>query len=117
MPNGHIGFCAMLAEGGWGIVSAGLTEIDPSSDLSNLPHERLWDDSDIPRHAAGNKAEMTKVQKGIIKDVLRGENSREQNADWLPAYFQFSAKAYTERGGVGVVERWKAVQDLFVPAL
>ena len=41
MPNGHIGFCAMLAEGGWGIVSAGLTEIDPSSDLSNLPHERL----------------------------------------------------------------------------
>jgi dimethylamine/trimethylamine dehydrogenase len=52
MPNGHIGIRAMRAEGGWGIVSTGLTQIDPSSDLSNLPYERLWDDSDIPRHTA-----------------------------------------------------------------
>lgn len=52
MPNGHIGFRAMRAEGGWGIVSTGLTEIDPSSDLSNLPYERLWDEDDVRRHAA-----------------------------------------------------------------
>jgi dimethylamine/trimethylamine dehydrogenase len=51
MPNGHIGIRAMRAEGGWGIVSTGLCEIDPSSDLSNLPYEKLWDDTDIPRHA------------------------------------------------------------------
>jgi dimethylamine/trimethylamine dehydrogenase len=51
MPNGHIGIREMRAEGGWGIVSTGLCEIDPSSDLSNLPYEKLWDDSDIPRHA------------------------------------------------------------------
>lgn len=52
MPNGHIGFRAMRAEGGWGIVSTGLTEIDPSSDLANLPYERLWDEDDVRRHAA-----------------------------------------------------------------
>jgi dimethylamine/trimethylamine dehydrogenase len=51
MPNGHIGIRATRAEGGWGIVSTGLCEIDPSTDLSNLPYERLWDDTDIPRHA------------------------------------------------------------------
>lgn len=51
MVEGHIGIRAMRAEGGWGIVSTGLTEIDPSSDLSNLPYERLWNDKDVARHA------------------------------------------------------------------
>lgn len=51
MVEGHIGIRAMRAEGGWGIVSTGLTEIDPGSDLSNLPYERLWNDKDVARHA------------------------------------------------------------------
>lgn len=51
MVEGHIGIRAMRAEGGWGIVSTGLTEIDPTSDLSNLPYERLWNDRDVARHA------------------------------------------------------------------
>ncbi len=51
MVEGHIGIRAMRAEGGWGIVSTGLTEIDPSSDLSNLPYERLWNGKDVARHA------------------------------------------------------------------
>lgn len=51
MPNGHIGVRQMRAEGGWGIVSTGLAEIDPTSDLSNLPYERLWDECDVRRHA------------------------------------------------------------------
>ena len=50
-PNGAIGIRSMRAEGGWGIVGMQLTEIDPSSDLSGLPYERLWDDGDVKTHA------------------------------------------------------------------
>ena len=50
-PNWAIGVRAMRAEGGWGIVGMQLTEIDPSSDLSGLPYERLWDEGDIKAHA------------------------------------------------------------------
>lgn len=66
--------------------------------------------------ADGNKAEPAKVQKGIIKDILRGENGREQNADWLPAYFRFPPMAHTERGGVSVVDRWQSVAEFINPA-
>lgn len=66
--------------------------------------------------ADGNKAEPTKVQKGIIKDILRGENGREQNADWLPAYFCFPPKTHTERGGLGIVDKWQSVAELINPA-
>ena len=52
MPNGAMGFRAMRAEGGWGIVAMQLTEIDPTSDLSGLRYEKLWDDADVRRHAA-----------------------------------------------------------------
>jgi dimethylamine/trimethylamine dehydrogenase len=52
MPNGAMGFRAMRAEGGWGIVAMQLTEIDPTSDLSGLRYERLWDGDDVRRHAA-----------------------------------------------------------------
>jgi ParB family transcriptional regulator, chromosome partitioning protein len=62
-----------------------------------------------PAVADGNKGETTKVQKGIIKDFLRGTNGREHKMDWLPPYFQFPPKAYTERGGVGAVDKWTMV--------
>ncbi|MFM2391097.1 MAG: hypothetical protein RLZZ437_2652 [Pseudomonadota bacterium] len=52
MPNGAMGFRETRAEGGWGIVAMQLTEIDPTSDLSGLRYERLWDDHDTLRHAA-----------------------------------------------------------------
>ena len=52
MPNGAMGFRETRAEGGWGIVAMQLTEIDPTSDLSGLRYERLWDDHDTRRHAA-----------------------------------------------------------------
>lgn len=51
MPNGAIGIRATRAEGGWGIVAMQLSEIDPTSDLSGLPYERLWDDGDVQAHA------------------------------------------------------------------
>lgn len=51
MPNGAIGIREMRAEGGWGIIGMQLSEIDPTSDLSGLPYERLWDDGDVKVHA------------------------------------------------------------------
>jgi len=51
-PHGAIALRAMKAEGGWGTVAVQITEIAPDSDMANHPMERLWDDSDIPRHAA-----------------------------------------------------------------
>jgi dimethylamine/trimethylamine dehydrogenase len=55
MPNGAIGIRETRAEGGWGIVSMQLSEIDPTSDLSGLPYERLWDDEDVRAHAKSNE--------------------------------------------------------------
>ena len=69
-----------------------------------------------PAVAEGNKAEPCKVQKAIIKDYLEGTNGRPQNADWLPPYFQFPPKAYTDNSGIGVVENWQSVKNLFAPA-
>jgi dimethylamine/trimethylamine dehydrogenase len=51
MPNGAIGLRAMKAEGGWGTVCMQVAEIDPSSDISNLPIEKFWDDVDVRSHA------------------------------------------------------------------
>ncbi|MCA1493211.1 FAD-dependent oxidoreductase [Ensifer sp. NBAIM29] len=51
MPNGSIAMRAMKAEGGWGTVAMQLAEIDPSSDISNLPIEKFWDETDIASHA------------------------------------------------------------------
>ena len=67
--------------------------------------------------ADGNKAEPSKVQKGIIKDIMRGENGREPNADWLPVYFRFPPTAHTERGGIAVVDKWQSVAELINPAM
>jgi ParB family transcriptional regulator, chromosome partitioning protein len=66
-----------------------------------------------PAVADGNKGETTKVQKGIVKDFLHGTNGREHKMDWLPPYFQFPPKAYSERGGTGCGDHWKKVAALF----
>jgi ParB family transcriptional regulator, chromosome partitioning protein len=65
-----------------------------------------------PAVADGNKGETSKVQKGIIKNYLHGTNGREHKMDWLPPYFQFPPQAYTERGGVGAVDRWNTAASL-----
>ncbi len=49
-PHGAIALRAMKAEGGWGTVCVQITEIAPDSDMANHPMERLWDDTDLPRH-------------------------------------------------------------------
>jgi ParB family transcriptional regulator, chromosome partitioning protein len=66
--------------------------------------------------ADGNKTETAKVQKGIIRDYLKGSNGRTQCQNWLPAYVRFPAAAYTDRGGTGSGERWKKVASLFEDA-
>ena len=49
-PNGALALRKMKAEGGWGTVAVQITEISPNSDFANHPMERIWDDSDLPRH-------------------------------------------------------------------
>tara|TARA_R110002126_G_scaffold291767_1_gene457345 strand:+ start:165126 stop:167150 length:2025 start_codon:yes stop_codon:yes gene_type:complete len=51
MPNGSVKMREMKAEGGWGTVSMQLAEIDPGSDISNLPIEKFWDAQDVKSHA------------------------------------------------------------------
>ncbi len=50
MPNGAIALREMKAVGGWGTVAMQLAEIDPTSDISNLPIETFWDDQDVTSH-------------------------------------------------------------------
>ncbi len=45
-PNGSIAIRETKAEGGWAVVATQLSEIDPSSSLSNLPVDTFWDDQD-----------------------------------------------------------------------
>jgi len=49
-PHGAIALRAMKAEGGWGTVAVQITEIAMDTDMANHPMERIWDDTDIPRH-------------------------------------------------------------------
>ena len=51
-PNGAIALRGMKAEGGWGTVAVQICEISPDTDMANHPMERIWDDSDVPRHIA-----------------------------------------------------------------
>lgn len=76
----------------------------------------LLADIGTPAIADSNKAEPAKVQKGIIKDIMRGQNGREKSGDWLPGYFRFPASAHTERGGIAIVDKWQNVAELIDPA-
>ena len=67
-----------------------------------------------PAVADGNKGETIKVQKSIIKDFLHGTNGREHKMDWLPPYFQFPPRAYSERGGVDTVDNWNTAASMFI---
>jgi ParB family transcriptional regulator, chromosome partitioning protein len=77
----------------------------------------MLSDAGTPAIAEGNKGETAKVQKGIIKDIMRGENGRERNGDWSPAYFRFPASAHSDRGGIAIVDKWHSVAELLHPAM
>ena len=63
--------------------------------------------------AASNKDATGKVQRGIIRDYLRGTNGREHKPGWTPRYAAFPAKSYTERGGLRFVTEWEKIANLF----
>ncbi len=51
-PKAEVALRATKAEGGWGVVCTQEVEIHPSSDISPALEGRMWDDDDIPMHAA-----------------------------------------------------------------
>lgn len=79
MPNGSIGMREMKAEGGWGTIAMQLAEIDPSSDISNLPMERLWDDTDVKAHAL--MVERVKKHGALTACELAHTGIRARNMD------------------------------------
>ena len=66
--------------------------------------------------AEANAAATAKVQRAILVDCLTGSNGREKIEGWLPKWFAFPPTGYTERGGIGCVERSEQIAPLFVPA-
>jgi ParB family chromosome partitioning protein len=66
--------------------------------------------------AEANAGATTKVQRGILVDCLTGNNGRAKVKDWLPRWFAFPPSGYTERGGIGCVERSDRVAPLLAPA-
>jgi len=46
--------------------------------------------------AEANAAATGKVQKGIIRDFIKGENGRKKRKDWLPKYMRFPFKGHTD---------------------
>ena len=79
MPNGSIAMRAMKAEGGWGVVSMQLAEIDPTSDISNLPIEKFWDDTDVKSHAL--MVERVKKHGALTAIELAHTGLRARNMD------------------------------------
>ncbi len=51
-PKSMAAMRGMKAEGGWAVVSTEEVELHPSTDISPYLEGRLWDDRDIPYHAA-----------------------------------------------------------------
>ena len=79
MPNGSIAMREMKAEGGWGVISMQVAEIDPTSDISNLPMERFWDDTDVKSHAL--MVERVKRHGAITAVEIAHTGIRARNMD------------------------------------
>ncbi|MDP9421505.1 MAG: ParB/RepB/Spo0J family partition protein [Pseudomonadota bacterium] len=55
--------------------------------------------------ARANAKATGKVKRTIIRDCLNGENGRAKVEGWVPKWMAFPPSSYTERGGVGTVQR------------
>jgi len=55
--------------------------------------------------ASANRQEKTKTLKTIIRHHLDGTDGRIKVAGWVPKWMAFPPSAYTQRGGVGTVEK------------
>ena len=85
MPNGSIALREMKAEGGWGTVAMQLAEIDPSSDISNLPIETFWDQQDIRTHRVLTRRLRAKGALSAIEIAHTGIRGRGM-ANGLPVW-------------------------------
>ncbi|WP_033073041.1 ParB/RepB/Spo0J family partition protein [Sphingopyxis sp. MWB1] len=65
--------------------------------------------------AEANAGATAKVQRSILVDCLTGSNGRAKVEGWLPRWFAFPPSGYTERGGVGCVERSERIASLLAP--
>src|SRR3546814_16383568 len=68
------------------------------------------------RVRVANAGATAKVQRCILTDCLTGSNGRAQAQNWLPVWFAFPPSGYTERGGIGCVERSDRIAPLLAPA-
>ncbi|NYF33489.1 ParB/RepB/Spo0J family partition protein [Sphingopyxis sp. JAI108] len=62
--------------------------------------------------AEANAGATAKVQRGILVDCLTGGIGRAKVEGWLPRWFAFPPSGYTERGGIGCVERSENIAAL-----
>ncbi len=58
--------------------------------------------------AASHVSDTAKEQKSLLKNLIKAKQP-----DWTPRYFRFPMKAYTERGGISMMNAWTEVQSLF----
>ena len=117
-------------------LTVGTTEVDMLGQLFGTDMRTCWQDTtalpDLLRDkqvltaviaevagdevAEANAEATAKVQRGILVDCLTGSNGREKVAGWLPRWFAFPPSGYTERGGIGGVERSERIARLLTPA-
>ena len=62
--------------------------------------------------ATANEAATGKVKRQIIGDCLTGSNGRAKVDHWVPRWMAFPPGSYTERGGVGTVNRAAQIADV-----
>ena len=65
--------------------------------------------------AQANISEKTKTLKRIVRDHLAGADGRAKVEGWVPKWMAFPPSAYTQRGGVGTVEKAALVAAARVP--
>lgn len=117
-------------------LAAASTEVDLLGQLLGTDMRACWQDHDVLPSlirdkqlltavvaevagadvAEANAGATAKVQRGILVDCLTGSNGRAKVENWLPKWFVFPPSGYTERGGIGCVERSERIAPLFVPA-
>jgi ParB family transcriptional regulator, chromosome partitioning protein len=55
--------------------------------------------------ASANATEKSKTLKAIVRNHLDGAEGRDKRVGWVPRWMTFAPSGYTDRGGIGTVER------------
>ena len=113
-------------------LAVGSAEVDMLGRLTGTDMKTCWHDTTVlpdllrdkqvlnavlaevagPDVAEANAEATAKVQRGILVDCLTGSNGRAKLEGWVPRWFAFPPSGYTERGGVGCVERSERIAPL-----